>query len=320
MKLLVNTSPHIKSRDTTRRIMLDVVIALIPALAAGVWQFGLRALLVALAGVSASLLAELICDVLMKKRITIDDGSAAVTGLLLSMTLPASVPYWTVALGGAFGVVIGKLACGGVGQNPFNPALAARAFLMLLFPMQLVRYAAPGTPLPLLGSVDVVASATPLHDMQRPALPGESLLSCFIGDMGGSIGEVSKLALLLGGAYLVFRRVIDFRIPLAYLGTLALLSLVFSSVSPVEWMLYNLLTGGAVLAAIFMATDYASSPVTPKGRLIYGAGCGALTLFFRRFGLFPEGATYAILLMNACAWAIDRLTAPRVYGKEGGLA
>ena len=207
-----------------------------------------------------------------------------------------------------------KGLCGGLGKNIFNPALGARAFLMLVCPVYLVRYVAPG-------AVDGVASATPLHHMVMPALPEESIAQMFMGNIGGTIGEVCTAALLIGGIYLIWRGVISVRIPAAYLGTVAVLTLVFSKGdNAFAWMLYSLLGGGVVLGALFMATDYATSPVTPKGQIIYGIGCGIFTVIFRYFGLFPEGVTYAILLMNACAWAIDRYMAPRRFGTKKGAA
>lgn len=321
MKLAVTSSPHIRSKETTRSVMMDVLIALLPTLVAGLWVFGPRAGLVVLTCVSAALATEALMGLLWKKN-TVLDGSAAVTGLLLALTLPATVPYWLAAVGGVFAVAAVKLLCGGLGQNVFNPALAARALLMLLWPVWLVRYAAPGAQLPLFGTaVDVVTAATPLHHMQMPALPEATLGQMFLGNIGGCIGEVSALALLVGGVYLVVRKVISIRIPAAYLGSVALFSLVFSKAGdPMGWMLYSLLSGGVMLGAIFMATDYASSPVTPRGQILYGIGCGALTVFFRYFGLFPEGVTYAILLMNACAWALDRFTAPCRFGIQKGAS
>lgn len=313
MKLALASSPHVRGNFHTSRIMLDVVIALLPALAAGALALGTRALLVALNCVAAALITEEIYDLIAHRRSTLLDGSAAVTGLLLAMTLPVSIPLWQAAIGSAFAVVVVKSLCGGLGQNIFNPALAARALMMLIWPASLTRYNALG--------VDSVSSATPLHHMRMPALPEESLTDMLLGNIPGSIGEISALALLIGGAYLLARRVISIRIPAAYLVSVAALSLIFSRAgNPVIWMLYNLLGGGLILGAIFMATDYASSPVTPKGQWIYGIGCGALTMLFRSFGLFPEGVTYAILLMNACAWTIDRRTAPRRFGSKGGTA
>jgi len=311
MKLTVASSPHIRGNFKTSRIMLDVVIALLPALAVGVWVLGIRALLVVLVSVACAVAAEWLFSLIARKRQTVIDCSAIVTGLLLAMTLPHTVPYWQAAVGSVFAIVLTKALCGGLGQNVFNPALAARAFLMLIYPVGLTRY---------LG-VDGVSSATPLHHMVMPALPEESLLDMLLGNCPGSIGELSALALLAGGLYLVCRKVISPRIPLAYIGTVAVLTLVFHKTGdPVQWMLYSLLSGGLMLGAIFMATDYATSPATPKGQLLYGLGCGVLTVVFRYYGIFPEGVTYAILLMNALVWIIDRFTAPRRFGKKQGGA
>ena len=291
--------------------MLDVVIALIPTLVVGVISLGFRALLVTLISMASAVVAELLFSLVFKKRNTLADCSALVTGLLFALTLPATTPYYVVALGSAFAIFFVKLLCGGLGQNIFNPALAARAFVLMLFPVALTRYA----------EVDGVSSATPLHHMVMPALPEESILDMFLGNCPGSIGELSALALIIGGIYLVVRKVISPRIPLAYIGTVAVLTLVFSKTgAPVAWMLYSLFSGGLMLGAIFMATDYATSPVTAKGQIVYGIGCGVLTVIFRYFGLFPEGVTYAILLMNACVWVIDRYTAPRRFGVKGGKA
>ena len=311
MNLTVASSPHIRGDFRTSRLMLDVVIALIPTLVVGVISLGLRALLVTLISMASAVVAELLFSLLFRKRNTLADCSALVTGMLFALTLPASTPYYVVALGSAFAIFFVKLLCGGLGQNIFNPALAARAFVLMLFPVALTRYAA----------VDGVSSATPLHHMVMPALPEESILDMFLGNCPGSIGELSALALIIGGIYLVVRKVISPRIPLAYIGTVAVLTLVFSKTdAPVQWMLYSLFSGGLMLGAIFMATDYATSPVTAKGQIVYGIGCGVLTVIFRYFGLFPEGVTYAILLMNACVWVIDRYTAPRRFGVKGGKA
>ena len=311
MKLTVNSSPHIRGDFRTSRLMLDVVLALLPALVVGAIVLGPRALLVALISVAAAVATEYLYSWITKKRNTTIDCSAMVTGLLFAMTLPVSVPYWVAAAGSAFAILAAKLMFGGLGQNIFNPALLARAAFMLLVPATLTRY-------PALG-VDAVTAATPLHHMVMPALPEESILDMFLGNCPGSIGEISALALLLGGIYLVVRKVISARIPLAYLGTVAVLTLVFNKTdNALAWMLYSLFGGGVMLGAIFMATDYVTSPVTPKGQIIYGIGCGVLTVIFRYFGLFPEGVTYAILLMNLCVWVIDRHTAPRIYGHMKG--
>lgn len=310
MKLTVTTSPHIRGNFHTNRIMLDVVLALIPALVVGTVVLGTRALLVSAVSMVCAVGFEVLWCVLARSSNTAVDGSAFVTGLLLALTLPVSVPLWQVALGNLFAIVFVKKLCGGLGQNIFNPALAARAFMMLIYPAGLTRY--PG--------LDGVTSATPLHHMVMSALPQETLRDMFLGNCPGSIGEISALALILGGIYLVVRKVISPRIPLAYVGTLALLSLIFSKTDrPFAWMSYSLLSGGLLLGAIFMATDYTTSPVTSKGQLIYGAGCGALTLLLRYFGLFPEGVTYAVLTMNTLVWVIDRFTGPARFGtKKGG--
>lgn len=323
MSLATTASPHIRSKDSTDRIMADVCLALLPALAVGVWNFGPRALLVTAVTVGACLASEWLLRRLTHRHNTLPDGSAAVTGLLLAMSLPATVPYWLAAVGGAFAVVVVKGLMGGLGQNVFNPALASRAFLLLAWPVWLVRYAPPGEALPLVGSTaDVVTAATPLHHMQMPALPETALADLFLGNAAGCIGEVSALALLLGGAYLVARKVLSPRIPLAYLGTIALATLVFSKgESPVLWMLYSLCSGGVMLGAIFMATDYSTAPTAPRAQLLYGVGCGVLTVLFRAFGLFPGGVTYAVLLMNAAVWSLDQLAAPRRFGlRKGGNA
>ena len=309
MNLTVASSPHIRGNFRTSRIMLDVVLALLPALAVGAAFQGPRALVVALLSVSTCVVAEWLYAQLTKTRNTAADGSAMVTGLLLAMTLPATVPYWLVLVGDVFAIIFIKALCGGLGQNIFNPALAARALMMLIYPVGLTRYV----------GLDGVTAATPLHHMVMPALPTETIGQMFVGRCPGTIGEVSALALLIGGAYLVYRKVISIRIPAAYLGTVALVTLIFSKTGdPIEWMLYSLFSGGVMLGAIFMATDYATSPATPVGQVIYGIGCGVLTVAFRYFGLFPEGVTYAILIMNAFVWFIDRHTAMRRFGTGKG--
>ena len=311
MKLTVASSPHIRGNFRTNRIMMDVVLALLPALAVGLWKFGFRVIPVTTICIGAAIVSEWLYCMMTKSRNTTVDGSAIVTGLLLAMTLPASVPYWQAALGSVFAIIVVKCLCGGLGQNIFNPALAARAFLLLIYPVGLTRYV----------GVDGVSAATPLHHMVMPTLPEESILDMFLGNCPGSIGEISALALLIGGAYLVYRKVITVRIPLAYIGTVAVLTLInFKTDAPVQWMLYQLFSGGLMLGAIFMATDYATSPATPVGHILYGIGCGILTVLFRYFGLFPEGVTYAILIMNAFVWFIDRHTAMRRFGTGKGAA
>lgn len=322
MNLNISSAPHIRSSDNTRKLMLTVLVALVPALIAGVIVFGIRALIVVAISMAASVATELVCGLVTGKKASVADGSAAVTGLLLALTLPASVPYWMPAVGGVFAIVVAKCLCGGLGQNVFNPALAARAFLMLFWPTALVRYAAPGA-LGLANNVDMVSSSTPLQDMSRGVLPGdESLLDMFLGNTGGTIGEVSALALLIGAAILLATRTINWRIPVSYVGTVAALSLFFSrGDDPIMWMLCSVFGGGLLIGAIFMATDYSSSPTSPLAQLVFGIGCGALTILFRYKSLYPEGITYAILTMNAFAWALDRYLPPRRFGvAKGGPA
>ena len=322
MNLNISSAPHIRSSDNTRKLMLTVLVALVPALIAGVIVFGVRALIVVAISMAASVATELVCGLVTGKKASVTDGSAAVTGLLLALTLPASVPYWMPAVGGVFAIVVAKCLCGGLGQNVFNPALAARAFLMLFWPTALVRYAAPGA-LGLANNVDMVSSSTPLQDMSRGVLPGdESLLDMFLGNTGGTIGEVAALALLIGAAILLATRTINWRIPVSYVGTVAALSLFFArGDDPIMWMLCSVFGGGLLIGAIFMATDYSSSPTSPLAQLVFGIGCGALTILFRYKSLYPEGITYAILTMNAFAWALDRYLPPRRFGvAKGGPA
>ena len=274
-------------------------------------MLGIRALWVTLISVAAAVAAECLYSLILRKRQTVVDSSALVTGMLFAMTLPSTVPYWIAALGSVIAIVVAKLMSGGLGQNIFNPALFARALMLLVFPVALTRY-------PALGA-DAVSAATPLHHMVMPALPEESILDMFLGRCPGSIGELSALALLLGGVYLVSRKVIFARTPVAYLATVAVLTLIFHKTDDaLSWMLYSLFSGGLMLGAIFMATDYVSSPATRMGHILYGVGCGVLTVLLRYFGLFPEGVTYAILIMNLFVWTLDRYTAPRRYGDERG--
>ncbi len=309
MKLTVASSPHIRGNFRTNRIMADVMIALTPALAVGVARFGTKALILTLVTMASAVAAEWLYGKVTRTRNTTVDGSALVTGMLLAMTLPHTCPLWLAVCGSAFAILFVKCLCGGLGQNIFNPALAARAAMMVVYPVGLTRYM----------DIDGVTAATPLHHMVMPALPEQTIAQMFLGNCPGSIGEISALALLAGGAYLIYRRVISVRIPAAYLGTVAVLTLVFHKAdAPIDWMLYSLFSGGVMLGAIFMATDYATSPATPMGQIVYGIGCGTLTVFFRYFGLFPEGVTYAILLMNAFVWFIDRLTPIRRFGTVKG--
>lgn len=314
-----SAAPHIRDSGTTQQLMGQVLLALLPAAAVGVWQFGLRSALVLLVCTVTAMAAEAAFSRAFLRRATLTDGTAAVTGLLLGLTLPPSIPYPIAALGALFAVVAVKGLFGGLGQNIFNPALAARAFLLLFFPAAMTHYTDPAAQLPLTSAADVATAATPLHHMVLADLPPQTLIDVFLGRVGGSVGEVSAAALLLGGIYLLWRRVISYHIPVSYLATVFLLvSLLHLGDRPLLWAGYNLCSGGVLLGAFFMATDYVTSPVTRRGQLLYGIGCGALTVLFRRTGLFPGGVTYAILLMNGCTWTIDRLCQPRRFGAEKG--
>ena len=326
-QVVVTSSPHLHTEEDTRSIMLDVIIAMLPALAIAVFTFGWRSLTLTVVSVVFSVLAEYVYRRILKKPNSIGDLSAVVTGMLLAFNLPVSVPLWMPALGAVFAIVVAKCLFGGIGKNFINPALAGRAFLMASFSGMMNRFVAPQattTSLPLFSNVsaDVVSTATPLSQMRQLAdggVPSEALASfrdLFMGNIGGCLGEVSACALIIGALYLFYRRVITPRIPLAYLGTVALLTLLFpqGNLDGVEWMLMNLLSGGLMLGAIFMATDYTTTPVTAKGQIIFGIGCGLLTVLIRYFGAFNEGVSYAILIMNATVGLLDKVTRPRKYG------
>ena len=313
----VSNSPHIRSEDSTRQIMLDVIIALIPALALAIFVFGARALVVTAVSVVGSVVFEWLYNKLLKKPCTIGNCSAIVTGMLLAYTLPVTAPLWMVLIGDLFAIVIVKSLFGGIGKNFMNPALGGRAFLMASYPVFMTTWCKVRTTLPLFGTpADLVTGATPLAFMKEGKLPDVSMADAALGMIGGCLGEVSALALLVGGVWLVYRRVISLRIPLCFIGTVAVLTLIFpkGDAGAFNWMAYELLTGGLMLGAIFMATDYASSPVTPKGQIIYGIGCGLLTVLIRYFGSYPEGVSYAILIMNCCVFLIEKISQPVKFG------
>ena len=309
--LTVTSSPHIKSSASTTKIMAQVLIALVPALVWGIVAFGWNALWMPLFSTATAVLVEFLLQKLLKKPVTVGDLSAAVTGLLLGLNLPANDAYFLPVVGAIFAIAVTKQLFGGIGKNFVNPALAARVFLFLSWPTQMTAYPAHRW------VVDVTASATPRAAL---SLEGVNLLDLFLGKCGGSIGEISTLLLLVGGIYLVARKVITWHIPVAYLGTVALLTFIFpNQTSPAFFdltrMAFELCSGGLMLGAIFMATDYVTSPVTWKGRLIFGVGCGLLTVFFRYFNRsYPEGVSFAILVMNCLVWYIDKVTRPRVFG------
>ena len=324
-KLFVTESPHIRSKNTTSVIMLDVVIALMPTLIAGVVIFGFRAAMLAAVCILTAVLSEFAWCKIVKKQNTIRDFSAVVTGLLLALNLPVTMPYWMAITGTLFAIIIVKQFFGGLGHNFMNPALAGRAFLLTSWAKPMTTWVAPFSKAPLFGSVDAVSSATPLAIMENGAeLP--SYIDMMLGRVGGCIGEVSTIAILIGAAYLVVRRVIDLKVPLVYLATFSVLIFVFGGKDGLFTgdILYHLLAGGIALGAFFMATDYTTTPYTPKGKLIFGIGCGVLTAVIRMWGGYPEGVSYSILLMNAATPLIDRFTVPRPFGvvkdRKGGQA
>lgn len=322
-KLFVTESPHIRSQETTSGIMLDVIIALMPALIAGVMVFGLRAAFLAVVCVLASVISEGVWCRLVKKPLTIGDFSAALTGLLLALNLPVSMPYWMAIIGSVFAIIIVKQFFGGLGHNFMNPALAARAFLLTSWAKPMSTWVEPFAKTNVFGTVDAVSSATPLEVF---GMGGElpSYMDMFLGKIGGSIGEVSSAALLLGALYLILKHVIDLRIPISYLATFSVLIFVFGGKDGFFTgdVLFHLLAGGLLLGAFFMATDYVTTPYTNKGKIVFGIGCGVLTAVIRLYGGYPEGVSYSILLMNVLTPLIDRFTAPKTFGfvkeKKGG--
>ena len=310
--LTVSPSPHQRSRTHVPHMMLDVILALLPAYVFGVVWFGLRALLVGVISVAVCVLAEFVFEKLLHRPLTVMDCSAAVTGLLLAMNVPVSIPIPLLIVADIFAIVVVKCLFGGLGKNIVNPALAARVFLFVSFPSVMASFACPSD---FLGA-DAVTGATPLARLKEAgSVEGIELLDLFVGKTGGCIGEVSAVLLLLGGVYLLFRRVISWHIPTAYLGTVALLALLFPRADGGLMMVpIELLSGGVMLGAIFMATDYATSPVAPVGRLIYGFLCGLITVFIRYFGAYPEGVSFAILIANLLVFYLDRFTKPTPFG------
>ena len=318
--LTVSPSPHLRTEDTTRSIMLDVCIALMPALIWGIFIFGWRALTVTLVSVVFAVLSEFVWEKAMKKPLTVSDFSAVVTGILLAMNLPVSVPLWMPAIGAVFAIIVVKQLFGGIGKNFVNPALAARVFLFA-WPshMGAEAFTTPGAKLPPLAisipAADVVSGATPLAALKTGAAPDISMFDMILGNEAGCIGEVSALLLTAGFIYLLVRKVITWRIPVFYIGTVAIVTFIFAKTSlPFVFAGQEIFSGGLFLGAIFMATDYTTSPITEGGRMIYAIGCGLLTVFIRYFGGYAEGVSFSILIMNLLVWYLDRYTKPVRFG------
>ena len=322
-KLVVTESPHVRQGSTTTSIMLDVVIALMPALIAGVVVFGYRAAVLSIVCVAASLFFEWGWCRILKKPSSLGDFSAVVTGLLLALNLPVTMPFWMAIIGSLFAIVVVKQFFGGIGQNFMNPALAARAFLLTSWAGQMTTWVKPFSPVNLFNNVDVMTSATPLGALKEGGeLAG--YMDLFLGNVGGCVGEVSTVALIIGAIYLLFKKVIDLKIPLSYILTVAVITFVFGGDKGLFTgdALYHILSGGLILGAFFMATDYVTTPCTKKGQIVFGIGCGVMTSVIRLWGGYPEGVSYSILLMNVLTPLIDRFTVPKRFGyvkeKKGG--
>lgn len=306
-KLLnVSSSPHVRSKVSTQNIMYDVAIAMVPALIWGVIQFGIRSLIVVAATVLSCVLSEYVYEKLMKKPITISDGSALVTGMILGLNMPPAIPVWIPCLGGVFAIIIVKQLYGGLGQNWMNPALAARCFLLISFAGSMTKFTDPVT--------DAIASATPLAVIKAG---GEfDVMSMFVGTIPGTIGEVSVIALLIGAAYLLYKKVISIRIPATYILTFAVFAFIFGQHN-LNYVLAEVCGGGLIFGAFFMATDYVTSPITPKGQIVFGLCLGVLTGLFRLFGGSAEGVSYAIIICNMLVPQIEKFTLPTAFGKGG---
>lgn len=302
----VSSSPHVRSKVSTKNIMYDVAIAMVPALIWGVIQFGFHALIVVAATVASCVLSEYLFEKYMKKPITIGDGSALVTGMILGLNMPPEIPVWIPCLGGVFAIIIVKQLYGGLGQNWMNPALAARCFLLISFAGSMTKYSEPAT--------DAIASATPLAIMKAGG--DVNWVDLFIGNVPGSIGEVSAIALLIGAAYLLYKKVINIRIPATYILTFAVFAFIFGR-QDLNYVLAQIFGGGLIFGAFFMANDYVTSPITPKGQIVYAVFLGLLTGLFRLFGGSAEGVSYAIIFCNMLVPLIEKFTLPTAFGKGG---
>ena len=315
-ELTISSSPHAHGKTTTQTIMRDVLIALAPALVGAVYFFGPRALAVVAVSVLSCFLFEKLWCKLMKQDDKTYDLSACVTGVLLAYVCPPTIAYWQIIIGALFGIILVKMLFGGIGRNLFNPALASRAFLFS-WPVAMSTWVKVGweNRAGLFSTVDIVTSATPLASMHQGQMPEASILDMFLGNIGGCIGETSALLLLIGFVYLLVRKVITPRIPLFFIGTVAVLTFLFPMGNErLSWMAAQVFSGGLMLGAIFMATDYVTSPITKLGQTLYAIGCGVLTVVIRYFGGYNEGVSYAILVMNACIVMLDRIGRPTKYG------
>lgn len=304
---VVSGTPHVRSKESIQSIMRDVIIALVPATAAGIYYFGLRALILIVAAIISAVFFEWLYEKITRKPVTINDLSAVVTGLLLAMNLPASAPVWVAIVGSAFAIIFAKQLFGGLGQNFINPALAGRAFLLASYPTEMTTWVVPNGL-----AADAATYATPLAQLKNGTLDA-SLGQLVLGQVGGTIGETCAIALIIGGLYLLWKHVISWKIPVIYIATVFILFAVIGR-HGMRMPLQEIFAGGVMLGGIFMATDYASSPVTPKGQVIFAVGAGLLTYLIRTFGGYPEGVSYSILIMNCCVPLIERFTEPTIFG------
>lgn len=316
-RLIISPSPHVHSGDTVSSKMIGVFIALIPAYIAGLYFFGVGALIISVTAVLSCMLFEfLIQRFVLKGSITITDGSAALTGILLAFNLPSNLPVWQVIIGAFVAIGIAKMSFGGLGNNPFNPALVARVFLLISFPVQMTSWPKPIPWNP--DYLDAVTAATPLAILKGQFSVVPDTLNMFLGNMGGSMGEVSALALLIGGVYLLARKIITWHIPVSILFTVAVFTGILHYANPDMYIgtpLFHLLTGGLILGSFYMATDYVTSPMTKRGMLIFGVGIGIITVIIRVFGAYPEGVSFAILIMNAFTPLINKFIKPKRFGE-----
>lgn len=316
-KLIISPSPHVHSGDTISKNMKGVLMALMPAYLVGLYFFGLGALIVSLTAVVSCVLFEyLIQRFLFKETSTINDGSAALTGLLLAFNLPSNIPVWMIIIGSLVAIGIAKMSFGGLGNNPLNPALVGRVFLLISFPVAMTSWPRP---LPLnMNYTDAVTAATPLALLKGQFVEIPKTVDLFLGNMGGSIGEISALALLIGFAFLLIKKIITWHIPISILLTVFIFTGILNFVNPEIYLMtpiFHLLTGGLMLGSIFMATDYATSPMTTRGMLIYGVGIGIITVIIRIFGAYPEGVSFAILIMNGFTPLINNYIKPKRFGE-----
>ena len=316
-KLIVAPAPHVQSAQSTASIMRDVIVALMPALVVSTVVFGMDVLRVVALSVAACVAFEyLIQRFLVRGPLTVSNGSAAVTGVLLAFNLPASIPWWIVVIGAFVAIAIGKMTFGGLGKNPFNPALVGRVFLLIAYPVQMTSF-----PMPVNGAFDALSGATPLAAVKHGAAADVvGVQELLLGNMPGSLGEVAALALLAGFAYLLWRRVIRWHVPVTVLATMAVFAFVYAlgkgMTRAALWQLplFHVLAGGAILGAVFMATDYSTSPMTVRGGVIFAAGIGVITMLIRLWGAYPEGMSFAILIMNACVPLINKYVKPKRFG------